>query len=302
MAKQFNDLGLGTKVKRLVYQDGSFNIRRVGLGFTTANLYQSLIRMPWSLFLLLVTLVLFLINGVYASLYYFIGVDNFLGMEKAEPWDNYLQCFFFSFQTLFTVGYGHIAPTGNILNLLSSVEAMTGLLIFAIITGLLYGRFAKPTAKIMFSDNMLVSPYGEDRALQFRVVNKRKSTIMELTARVILSYQEKNKMRSYQNIELERSMVTLFPLNWTIVHPINEKSPLHAKAYDFLSENDAEFIVVLKGYDDTFSQEVHAIHSYRYDEIVWGGQFEPMYHTAADNTVVLDFKKLNDFKKIDIGC
>jgi inward rectifier potassium channel len=291
MASQFNDLGLGTKVKRLVNRDGSFNVKRIGLGFSTVNLYQDLIKMTWARFLLLVTL---------ALIYYLIGIENFSGMHDGTLLDNVLQCFFFSFQTFTTVGYGHIAPRGNFLSLVAALEAMTGLMVFAIITGLLYGRFAKPSAKILFSDNMLVAPFGDGISLQFRVVNKRKSTIMDISARVIYSHQEKGKNRFYAPLELERSQVTLFPLNWTLVHPITEKSPIYGKNQKDLAGMDSEFIVVLKGYDDTFSQDVNSIRSYRHEEIVWGARFVPMYETNNENVVELDFAKLSTFERTPI--
>lgn len=302
MAKQFNDFGLGNRVRQLVNKDGTFNIRRVGLRLSTVNLYQTLVRMTWVKFLSLITVILFMINAAFAVFYFVIGVENFDGMMHQSPYENFLQCFFFSFQTFTTVGYGHIAPRGDLISLLAAFEAMTGLMIFAIITGLLYGRFARPSARILYSENMLVAPYNENgKSLQFRIVNKRKSMIMELTARMLLSYQEKDHARKYLTLELERSFVTLFPLNWTIVHPITETSPLYKIDHRFLVERDAEFIIVIKGYDDTFSQEVHSVYSYRYDEIIWGAKFDPMYFTDEDNTVVLDFSRLNSYTQVDIG-
>ncbi len=298
MSKQFNDLGLGTKVKRLVNKNGSFNVKRVGLGFSTVNLYQELVKMSWAKFFLLVISTLFLINILFAVSYYLIGMENFSGMIPGSFIDNLLQCFFFSFQTFTTVGYGHIAPRGNLLSLMASLEAMTGLMIFAIITGLLYGRFAKPSAKILFSENILIAPFGDGISLQFRIVNKRKSTIMDISARVIYSHQEKGKSRVYLPLELERSQVTLFPLNWTIVHPITEKSPIYGKTNEDLAKFDTELIVVLKGYDDTFSQDINSIHSYHYEEIIWGAKFDPMYDLNSENFVELDFSKLSSYQKL----
>ncbi len=299
MSKQFNDLGLGTKVKRLVNKNGSFNVKRVGLGFSTVNLYQELVKMSWAKFLLLVISTLFLINILFAVSYYLIGMENFSGMIPGSFIDNLLQCFFFSFQTFTTVGYGHIAPRGNLLSLMASLEAMTGLMIFAIITGLLYGRFAKPSAKILFSENILIAPFGDGISLQFRIVNKRKSTIMDISARVIYSHQEKGKSRVYLPLDLERSQVTLFPLNWTIVHPITEKSPIYGKTNEDLAKFDTELIVVLKGYDDTFSQDINSIHSYHYEEIIWGAKFDPMYDLNPENFVELDFSKLSSYQKLN---
>ena len=217
-------------------------------------------------------------------------------MMGGGSYENFLQCFFFSFQTFTTVGYGHIAPRGDLLSLIAALEAMTGLMIFAIITGLLYGRFAKPTAKILYSDNIIVAPFANGHSFQFRVVNKRKSIIMDISATVLVSFQEKGKNRTYAPLELERSKVTLFPLNWTIVHPVDEKSPLYRKSQEELSRLDTEFIIVLKGFDETFSQDVHSLYSYQYEEIIWGAAFEPMYSTANDRSVVLDFSKLSSYQ------
>ena len=298
MTNQFNDFGLGSKVRRLVNRNGTFNVKRVGLPISTVNIYQDLIKMSWTKFLFLVTLSLFIINAGFALIYYFIGVDHFAGMISGDELDNFLQSFFFSFQTFTTVGYGHIAPRGYFLSLIASLEAMTGLMIFAIITGLLYGRFSRPNAKILFSHNMLVTPTDSSKNLTFRIVNVRKSTIMDLSARVIYSYQEKGKPRSYFGLDLERNQVTLFPLNWTLVHPINEKSPLYGKSPEEINTLDGEFIVVIKGYDDTFSQEVNAIHSYRVHELVWGAKFDLMYENQDDHLVVLDFNKLNQYSRV----
>ena len=297
MTNQFNDFGLGTKVKRLVNSDGSFNVRRIGLPLSTVNIYQDLVKMSWTKFLSLVILGLFLLNAGFASLYYLIGVDHFAGMLEGNELDNFLQSFFFSFQTFTTVGYGHIAPRGYFLSLIASLEAMTGLMVFALITGLMYGRFSKPKAIILFSKNMLITPSDDNKkSLIFRIVNMRKSNIMEVSASVLYSYQEKGKSRTYFPLELERSQVTLFPLNWNIVHPIDEESPLFGITPETLFKHEGEFIVVIKGFDDTFSQEVHAVHSYRVDEIIWNARFNLMYETEADNSVV-DFGKLNGYTK-----
>ncbi len=297
-SKQFNDLGLGTKAKRLINKDGTFNVKRSGKGISFLNLYQSLIRMPWTWFLLLVMLVLLGVNALFGFIYFAYGVDSFIGIEKGDLAHEYLECLFFSFQTFTTVGYGHIAPIGEAVSLIASFEAMMGLMVFAIITGLLYGRFAKPNAKFLFSHNLLVSPYQDGLSLQFRIINQRKSNIMDLRARMLVSYTEKGKSRVYFPLTLERETVMLFPLNWTIVHPIDEKSPLRNMKKEDLALQDAEFIIVLKGYDDTFSQEVHSIHSYRYDELIWGARFKLMYQSMENGITELQTEKINDFEII----
>jgi inward rectifier potassium channel len=299
MAKrQFNDLGLGNRVTRLVNKNGSFNVRRKGQPFTTANLYQTLIKMSWIQFHALTLTVLLLINLLYALLYYVLGVTQMSGAQTGDALNDFLNCLFFSFQTFTTVGYGHLSPDGNLVSFIAAFEAMTGLMIFAVITGLLYGRFAKPSAKILYSKNLLVAPYNDGISYQFRIMNKRKSVIVDINAKVLVSFMEPGKARVYRPLELERSSVVLFPLNWTIVHPVTKESPLYGKTGEELAQLDTEFIIVIKGYDDTFSQEVNSIHSYRYDELVWGAKFDIMYESGDDGFTVLHVDKLSDFTSI----
>lgn len=296
---QINDLGLGSKAKRLITKEGRFNVKRDGQHSGLINTYQQLISMQWLSFLLLVVLMVFLINCVFATIYFIIGVEYFTGIESETAFGQYLKCLFFSLQTFTTVGYGYIAPKGFLVNFLAAFEALTGLMVFAIITGLLYGRFAKPTAKILYSENMLVAPYEDGWSYQFRVVNRRKSIIMDLHARVLVSFAEKGKpTRTYFPLELEREKVVLFPLNWTIVHPLTSKSPLWGKTEEDLRHLDTEIIIVLKGYDDTFSQDVNSIYSYRANEIVFGGKFNVMYETDVEGTTVMHVDKLNSFQPV----
>ena len=298
MNRQFNDLGLGTKVTRLVNKNGTFNVRRAGQPISFVNLYQWLIRMPWVPFLLLMLLMVFLVNSVFASVYFFIGPEYFSGIEEKGAWQQYLKCLFFSLQTFTTVGYGYIAPQGFLVNFIAALEALTGLMVFAIITGLLYGRFAKPSAQFIYSKNMLVSPFQGGQSLQFRIINKRKSMIMDLRARMLVSFQERGSARVYRPLELERESVVLFPLNWTVVHPISEQSPLFGKTKEELRKLDAEFIIVLKGYDETFSQEIHSLHSYRHDEILWNSKFNVMYEPNPDGSTTLHVDQINSIEML----
>ncbi len=299
MAKQlFNDLGLGNKAKRIINKDGTFNVVRTGQPFSTVNMYQALLRMPWYQFHLMTFSILLFINCLFAFVYFSIGVEYLNGVTSGDSKRDFLNCLFFSFQTFTTVGYGHISPKSDLISFLAAIEAITGLMVFAVITGLIYGRFAKPTAKILYSDNLLVSPYQDGLSYQFRIVNERKSVIMDIHARVLVSFSEKGKVRSYKPLELERSSVLLFPLNWTVVHPITVDSPLYGITYEDLAKGDAEFIIVIKGYDDTFSQEVNSIHSYRYDEVIWNAKFEAMYETSEDGSTNLQIDKLNNYKLV----
>lgn len=297
-AEKVDDLGLGPKAKRLITKNGKFNVKHVGQKSGLVNTYQHLITMPWIPFLFFIILMVFAINCVFAFIYFVIGVEHFTGIEVKTPFGQYLKCLFFSLQTFTTVGYGYIAPKGFLVNFIAAFEALTGLMVFAIITGLLYGRFAKPNTKIMFSDTMLVAPYQNGWSYQFRVINRRKSTIMDLHARVLLSFAEHGKAtRTYHNLELERETVMLFPLNWTIVHPLTPSSPLWGKSKEFLSQADAEIIIVLKGYDDTFSQELNSIYSYHANEIIFGGKFDLMYESGKESTI-MHIDRLSKYSKV----
>lgn len=298
MAKVFNDLGLGTKAARLIRKDGAFNVKRKGEpSFSTVNLYLHLVRMPWGSFILLTLTAVTIINLVFATIYFKVGVNQFNGMTTGSAWVEFEECLFFSFQTFTTVGYGFLSPKSSIVSSIAALEAVTGLMVFAIITGLLYGRFAKPTAKVLFSKNMLVTPYQDIKSLQFRVVNRRKSVIMDLHCRVLVSFKD-GKSRTYRNLDLERASVVLFPLNWTVVHPITETSPLYGKTAEDLANLDTEFIVVLKGYDDTFSQDVNTIRSYRHDEMVWNARFELMYEPGEDGSTILYVNKIDSYTDV----
>jgi len=199
------------------------------------------------------------------------------------------------------VGYGSISPKGTAANILAALEALSGLMGFAIATGLLYGRFSKPTAKIGFSQTMLIAPYQEGTSLQFRVVNQRANILMELEAKVLLMTVEGatgQPTRKYQPLNLERSSVYFFPLTWTVVHPIDPESPLYGKTAEDLALLQAEVLILIKGFDDTFSQTVHTRYSYRYDEIVWGARFTPAFRIDDDGDMVLDVDRVGALARV----
>jgi inward rectifier potassium channel len=181
-------------------------------------------------------------------------MDGLKGCPEGESlFSNFLYSFYFSTQTFTTVGYGSISPQSHTASLIASFEAMVGLMGFAFATGLLYGRFSRPTASILFSDKILVSPYREGQdALMFRIVNTRSSQLVNLHVTVIANWFERGKRR-YASVDLERDFVTLFPLNWTIVHPLSEESPVWDILNQGLKNCDPEFMIIINGYDDTFS-------------------------------------------------
>ena len=299
------DLGFGTKLtdtySRQINKDGSFNISRTHESFwDRVNLYNRLITMRWTPFFGLVLLAYFLENIIFAGLYMLAGPENLRGLEDVT--DNsmlghFWGAFFFSAQTLTTVGYGHLSPVGYLTSSIAALESMIGLLAFALVTGLLYGRFSRPVAHIRFSKNALFAPYLDVNGWMFRIIHKRANQLIDVQVEVSLSRLETKadgtKYRRYYGLDLERNQVNFFPANWTLVHPITPDSPLHGCTPEDLAASDAEFLILLRATDDTFSQTVHARYSYRHDEVVWGHKFRPMYDSKS-RAGMLNLDKLDE--------
>src|ERR1700712_155166 len=229
-----DDLGFGTqpvmKNQPLVNKDGTVNIKRKGLSvFNTSNNYHTLITMSWTQFWLMVLAGYVTVNVIFAFLYVGTGL-HLDGIEGHTPFTRFLDALFFSAQTISTVGYGHISPRGITTNSIAALESMMGLLAFALATGLLYGRFSRPSAKIIYSKNILVAPYLDNsRGLMFRLVNKRRNMLLELEIEIIFSFNDHvdgKTIRRFYPLEVERKYVSLLSLNWTVVHPLDENSPI----------------------------------------------------------------------------
>jgi len=282
-------------LRRAINKDGTFNVHRRGTTWRDTNGYLSLINMHWSWFFASVLVGYCIVNTLFAFVYYALGPEQLQGADAPTNFAHFLNSFFFSAHTLTTVGYGSISPKGVAANFVAAFEAMVGLMGFALATGLLYGRVSRPSARIGFSGNLVIAPYQDGTSLQFRIVNKRTNNLMELEAKVMLMLVEGsagNLKRDYQILRLERPSVYFFPLTWTIVHPIDEKSPLHGKTAADLEKLQAEVLILIKGFDDTFSQTVHARYSYRYDEIVWGAKFAPAFDVDQHGDIDLEVNKV----------
>jgi inward rectifier potassium channel len=309
------DLGFGTKINdrasRLVNKDGSFNVTRYHQGFWNhVNLYHRLITMSWPKFLGLVSLFYFSANTLFATLYGLLGYEHLAGIDKVmpdTPFGRFMGGFFFSSQTLTTVGYGHISPVGYFTSGLAAIESFIGLLLFALATGLLYGRFSRPTARIRFSKNALFGPYLDINGWMFRIINQRTNQLIDVQVEVSLSRLEAKpdgtQYRKYYGLKLERNKVNFFPANWTIVHPITDDSPLYNCTPEQLAESDAEFLILLRATEDTFNQTVHVRYSYRYNEVRWGEKFKPMFTgtVEGDDVVAVDLDQLDETDSVNLN-
>jgi inward rectifier potassium channel len=289
------------RLRRAINKDGSFNVLRRGVSLREKGFYLHLMSSSWPWFLAQVGLAYTLVNVLFAAVYYWIGVEWLAGAPHDTPLDAFLGAFFFSVQTLTTVGYGHIAPRGILTSSVAALEAMTGLLAFALGTGLMYGRFSRPLARLMFSRQMVVAPFRDETALMFRVANGRPNVLMELEATVIMMTVVAGPdgvKRQYTGMSLERAKIYFLPLSWTIVHPIDDNSPLMGLSREDLERMQAEFLIVIKCFDDTFSQTVHARYSYTFDEIEWESRFLPAFDVTGDGDLQFDVSQLDRSARI----
>ncbi|HYV73595.1 MAG TPA: ion channel [Candidatus Binatia bacterium] len=310
--QDLRDLGFGAVVsresqQRLLNRDGSFNVERKGLSFWSSfSAYHAMLTMPWWEFFGIAAVMYFVINALFAAAYVACGPDalsgllgnDTVGMER-HP---YLRAFFFSVQTVSTIGYGHIVPVGTAANTIVAIEALVGLFGFAIVTGLLFARFARPTAKMLFSSYALIAPYQNITAFEFRVANPRSNELIEVSAKVLLSRFEDvdgSRTRRYYPLPLERPGVVFLPLTWTVVHPIDEKSPLFGETAESLKAIHAEFLVLLSAFDETFSTTVHTRTSYVTEEVKWGYRFANAFVATRGrrNKVAVDMRQFDRFER-----
>jgi inward rectifier potassium channel len=299
------DFGLGGRLSersrsRLLNHDGTFNVRRNDFGpFHRYNAYHTLLSMSVRRLLLLVAAVYFGMNLLFAVLYWLAGSGALAGASR-DPLRRFEDCFFFSVQTLATIGYGRLVPISRLANALVAVEALVGLLGFAILSGLLFARFTRPTAKIQFSDKAVISPYRNGWALMFRMVNLRNHELTDVHAVVSFARWEDTRgvrVRRFDQLRLEREFIIFMPLHWVIVHPIDVTSPFHGYTMEALGASDPEIVCLVTGHDETFAQAVHAKTSYDESDIAWGARFRDMYLADTDH-VAIDIGRLHQLDPV----
>jgi inward rectifier potassium channel len=285
-------------IRRTINKDGSFNVRRRGVTNIAGNVYMLMVTTTWVRFFAVVAICYIAVNFIFAGLYMAIGPDGLHPTERDLHLPAFGRAFFFSVQTLTTVGYGSIYPYGFEAHLVAALEAALGLMLFALGTGLLFARFSRPTSRLVFSETMVVAPYRGITALEFRVANARPNVLVNVHADMVLTTVEPGPdgklRRTFRALPLERNEIFFLALSWTVVHPINEASPLWGKTQDEFKNLQAEVLILLKGYDDSFSQTVHTRYSYRWDETGWAVRFTPAFEVAPEGHMVLDIGKISD--------
>lgn len=308
-ARLDDNTGFGTNSSmyggRLINRDGRANVRKTGLTiFSRLSWYHTLIEMPRMKFLALIFISFLFANLVFAILFYLIGVEHLGGMEATTTGEKFIEAYFFSAQTFTTVGYGRINPTGYLMSFVAAFEAFSGLLFFAIATGLFYGRFSRPKSFIKFTDKAIIAPYKNGTALMFRLASAKNNHYtdaeVKLTFGMVIEENGK-RVNKFYSLPLELAQVNTINLSWTLVHAIDDKSALYGLSAEDLIAGHAEVIAFVKAFDETYSNTVVARTSYTAKEINFGERFLPMYHPASDGrTTVLDLDKLNLTEKVEL--
>lgn len=302
------DLGFGSVVaresrRRLLNRDGSFNVRREGLSFwQTHSFYHHFVTMTWPTFLIYVVGAYVAVNSFFALAYVACGDDALTGFAGASAGRRFAIAFFFSVETIATIGFGNIAPLNPAAELLVTLEALMGLLGFGVAAAMMFARFARPAPQIVFSRNAVIGPYRDTNAFMFRIVNQKKNELVDLEAQVLLVRRKKEGTildREFIRLKLERDGVVFFPLSWTVVHPIDRSSPLWGTTEQGLRTCDSEFLVRLSAFDETSSQSIHTRSSYKGDEIVWGARFINIFNPPQDDgTISVDIRKVHELERV----
>jgi inward rectifier potassium channel len=306
--EEFKDLGFGTEVargtrRRLLNRDGSFNVEREGLNpLSSLSLYHWLLTISWPRFLAFIVGSYVAINGVFAVAFLLCGPDALQSTTGSFASQPFYRAFFFSVDTFATIGYGNIIPVGVAANTLVTIEALLNIVGVALATGVIFARFSRPSARIIYSRNAIVAPYRGMTALEFRIANARSSQLIDVQVQAILTKIENvggSPVRRFYELELERNRVVFFPLSWTVVHPITSTSPMWGLTHQDLVAADAELLVLLLATDETVADIVHSRSSYEADEIVWGAKFTNMFmRTEAEGIIGMNLDRIHDIEQV----
>lgn len=255
------------------------------------DLYAFLLRAPWSVVIALAVAMFLLVNAIFALLYWLApgSVANTDG--------SYLESFFFSVQTFGAIGYGFMYSQGTWGNGVVTAEAFVSLLCIAMLTGMVFAKFARPRARVLFSEPILIEKRDGVPTLTFRVANERGNDVVEASIRVsalkTVYTAEGSRLRRFYDLELERRTTPLFALSWQIFHRITEDSPLHGMSVEQMVEGDVRITVSITGLDGTFSQTIHARHMYWAEEIRDGHRFVDVMEDLGDGRVRMDYRKFH---------
>jgi len=308
-SEEFKDLGFGTEVargtrRRLLNRDGTFNVTLEGLNpLTSLGLYQWLLRISWPNFLWFIAAYYVAVNLLFAGAYLLCGPDALQTSTATFANAPFYRAFFFSVDTFATIGYGNIYPVTVAANSLVAIEALLNIVTIALVTGVVFARFSRPSTKIIYSRYAVVAPYHDRTALEFRIANARSSQLIDVQVQAILTKMERSPngstVRRFYELPLERQRVVFFPLSWTVVHPIDSQSPMWGLTHEDLVAADAELLVLLIATDETISQSVHSRSSYEADEIIWNAKFANMFlRSESEGIIGMNLNRIHEIERI----
>jgi inward rectifier potassium channel len=283
-----------TRVARIVPRRGDDTIVRIGLPPTVwGDLYHHTLTAPWWVVLTSASAIYLGMNALFALLYLLQpGAIDGVGDLDFED------AFFFSIQTMATIGYGKLLPLTLYANLLVTVEVLIGLLALALLTGVLFARFSRPTARVLFGRNAVIGPVNGALTLSVRTANARRNQILQaevgLTLVKVETQTDGRVMRRFYDLALSRQRTPIFAYSFQIMHPIDEQSPLHGETVESLIAQQAEILVTVTGLDETMSQTVHARYSYNADEVLPDRRFSDMFGITQDGRIAIDYGRFHD--------
>jgi len=306
--KSDNDTGFGSSTTnvggRFINKDGSFNLHKEGVAiWDRFSIFHVMLNMPRWKFITIIILFYLVVNLAFTTVYLIIGTQELAGVIGSSFWQKFKEAYFFRTETFTTVGYGRVNPVGDAANFVASIESISGLMSLAIATGLIYGRFSTPRSFLVFSDHALISPYQDKTALMFRFAAYKDFQVLtnvEVKVTTGLQVQENgNAVYKFYSLNLERTRVDSLPMNFTVVHPIDDVSPFSGFTEDDMKAADVELYILVRGFDDVYSNVVQQRTSYTYAEMIFNAKFVPMYRESEDgNTTILELQKLNEYKAV----
>lgn len=309
--KEYKDTGFGANDKqqgtRFMDKKGRFKVIRSGLPWLDRwNVYAWMMELSWTQFYVVILSAFIGINLIFTALYFLVGIDHLIGLMAEDNAERFFEVFFFSVQTFSTVGYGRVNPLNMPAGLLASTEVFVGLLTVAIATGLVFAKFSRPIANLLFSKNMLINTTKDGRkAMMFRFVNKAENQITDVGVQVLVAMDvaeggDRASSWKFYRLPLERDNINFLALSWTVVHYIDENSPLFNLSEQELMDSGAEILILITLFDDTFAQTVHVRHSYKYYEWKWNARFLPMFKPSKKHTdfTELALDKIDDIETV----
>ena len=262
------------------------------------DFYHAVLTAPWWLFFV-GTAVFFLLLNAFFALFYMADPH---GLSHARP-GSFWDAFLFSVETITSVDKSDVAPVSIYANIVVVTEAFFGILNLAMVTGIMFARFSRPYSRVLFSRVAVITPFEGTPTLMFRAANQRGNSILDASISVSLARQVTTRegivMRRFEELSLVRSRSPLFALSWTIMHRIDETSPLHGLTLDTMHSNQVELIILLSGTDDTLADVIYARHAYGPDNILWDHRFVDVLSLTPHGKRVVDLNKFHDTKPID---